>query len=376
MSSADSASRMDPNEPQKRRLLVVGPLPPPLHGVTISTSLVLENTLLAHEFEVVHVDTSDHRAGDNTGRWDWTNVSSGLGSLVRLVVAMRRTAAPGVLYLPLSQNRAAFLRDSLLVLVGAAFRWRVAVHLRGSDFADLYRSLGPLGRAWVRFTMNHVTSCAVMGRSLRHVFGGLLPADRIAVVPNGTPDPAHRADPETSSTILCLTNLRPRKGIEPAIEAARLVLGEMPEVRFRFAGAWENEAFRQSMLELSGNDPRIEFLPVVEGAEKDELIASAAVMLFCPVQPEGHPRVVLEALAAGVPLVTTDQGAIRETVENGESGFVLAEADPQEIAARVLLLMRQPRLRRDVGTRARERYETCFTQQKADETITGWLAAV
>ena len=44
------------------RLIVVGPLPPPVHGVTISTTLVLANTALSERFEVEHLDTSDHRS--------------------------------------------------------------------------------------------------------------------------------------------------------------------------------------------------------------------------------------------------------------------------------------------------------------------------
>ena len=69
------------------------------------------------------------------------------------------------------------------------------------------------------------------------------------------------------------------------------------------------------------------------------------MLLFPPVEPEGHPRVVLEALAAGLPVITTDRGAIAETVVEGESGFVLDHPVPDELAARVLRLLRDPELR-------------------------------
>ena len=57
---------------RSRLIVIVGPLPPPIHGVTVSTSLVLRNELLRERFDVEHLDTSDHRTGRNVGTWDAT----------------------------------------------------------------------------------------------------------------------------------------------------------------------------------------------------------------------------------------------------------------------------------------------------------------
>ena len=111
-------------------------------------------------------------------------------------------------------------------------------------------------------------------------------------------------------------------------------------------------------------------------AEKDQLLGSAAVLLFPPVEPEGHPRVVLEALAAGLPVVTTDQGAIRETVVDGVSGFVLDEPVPDLLAACVLQLLDDPLLLEQQSRAARLRYLSAFTQEHADRQFTDWLVTV
>src|SRR5947209_17573041 len=111
----------------KRRLIVIGPVPPPYHGVTVSTSLVLANKTLGKRFVVEHLDTSDHRSGGNIGRWDLANIVLGL----RAVRALRRrlVGRPGVVYLPLSQNVGGFLRDSLFIQAAARRGWKVAAHL-------------------------------------------------------------------------------------------------------------------------------------------------------------------------------------------------------------------------------------------------------
>ena len=351
-------------------------MPPPYHGVTVSTDLVLRNRALRERFDVEHVDTSDHRTGSNLGRWDVTNVSLGIRAAASLA---RRLGGPrGVVYLPLSQNAAAFLRDSLLVHLAATAGWRLAGHLRGSDFPTFYAAQSAPLRAWIRQTLGRLDSIGVMGSALRGVFDGIYPRERIDVVPNGTPDvPDARSDGRSAANVLFLSNLRRRKGVVEAVDAARLVLERVPEARFTFVGAWEDDRLERALLERARPyGERIAFLPPATGAAKDDLLASATLLLFPPAQPEGHPRVVLEALAAGLPVVTTDRGAIAETVVDGESGYVLPDPDAEQLAERVTRLLVDGELRQRMARAARGRYLDRFTQEQADRRLADWLEDV
>jgi glycosyltransferase involved in cell wall biosynthesis len=360
----------------RQRLIVIGPLPPPYHGVTVSTSLVLANPVLCDRFEVDHLDTSDHRTGGNIGRWDAANARLAMLAVLRL--AHRLRGDTGVVYLPLSQSAPGLLRDSLFVFAATLRGWKVAIHLRGSEFRGFYRRSHPILRRWIRATLAQVDSAAVMGHSLKGVFDGLIPAERIAVVPNGTPEPDPvpdvQRDPEH---VLFLSNLIPRKGVIEAVEAALLVLATRHSARFTFAGGCESADFEQALRQRAAvANGRIVFVAPVVGAEKNQLLASAAVLLFPPVEPEGHPRVIVEALAAGIPVITTDRGAISETVIDGESGFVLDEPDPAALAGCVLKLLDDQSLRERQSRAARDRYLTHFTQEQADRRLADWLASV
>jgi glycosyltransferase involved in cell wall biosynthesis len=371
----------DPRAPTaaSSRLIVIGPVPPPYHGVTVSTGLVLANPVLRERFDhVTHLDTSDRRPADTIGRWDVTNVGLGLVHTTRL---LRLTGRPqGVVYLPLSQALGPFLRDSLFVLAARRRGWRVAAHLRGSEFRSvLYEHRGWLARAYVRFTLRQLNSLAVMGDSLRSVFDGLVAPDRIAAVSNGTPAPAATSDVKRDDwRVLFLSSLRPRKGVSEAVEAALIVLRSEPRARFLFVGDWRDEEYERAVRARADAAPpgTIEFRDAVTGSEKDALLASAVVFLFPPTAPEGHPRVVLEAMSHGLPIVTTDQGAIRETVADGETGYVLERADPATLAARVLELLCDGERREAMANASRERWRQHFSQERADEVLADWLAGV
>jgi glycosyltransferase involved in cell wall biosynthesis len=341
--------------------------------VSVSTSLVLANPVLRERFDVKHVDTSDHRTGRNIGSWDVTNVRVALGALAAL--ARKLSGEPGIVYLPLSQSTPGVLRDSLLVQLASRRGWKVAAHLRGSEFRQYYAGCNPLLRRWIRSMLARVDSVAVMGESLRGVFFGLVPAERIAVVPNGTPPPRIDGVQRDPNHVLFLSNLRRRKGVVEAVETALLVHKRRPSTRFSFVGAWEDaELERELRSRAQATNGAISFLPPVVGEEKDRLLGSAAVFLFPPVEPEGHPRVVLEALAAGVPVVATDRGAIAETVEDGRSGFVVDEPVPAVLAFQMLVLLDDDRLRTEMSEAARNRYLDRFTQERADETLVEWVA--
>jgi glycosyltransferase involved in cell wall biosynthesis len=354
------------------RLIVIGPLPPPYHGVTVSTSLVLANPFLRDRFTVEHLDTSDHRANSNVGTWDRENIRLAIAGVFGLV--RRLHGAPGIVYLPLSQNVPGFVRDSLFIHVAKARGWKVAVHLRGSDFRTFYRARPWYFRRWIRTALRQVGSVAVMGSSLRWVFEGLVPSDRIEVVANGTPDQVLNGIPRDPETVLFLSNLRRRKGLVEALEAALIVLEHHHSARFLFVGEWESSELEQEVrVRAAAAGPRIEFLGARSGEAKDRLLASSSILLFPPVEPEGHPRVVLEGLAAGIPIVTTDRGAIAETVIDGKSGFILRDPVPAELADRMLRLLHDSDLRKQMGKAARARYLESFTQDGTDRCLADWL---
>jgi glycosyltransferase involved in cell wall biosynthesis len=360
----------------KQRLIVIGPLPPPHHGVTVSTSLVVGSEELQRRFEVAHFDTSDHRTLENVGRWDARNVGSALTAVASF--ARRLGGAPGIVYLPISQGLPGLTRDTLFIRIAAARGWKVVAHLRGSELGDVYRRQPRVVRAWLSRAFDRLDSMAVLGESLRPAVADIVPASKVAVVPNGTPDPHPDTRRRRADTGLFLGNLRARKGVLQALEAALIVVRQRPGSRFVFVGDCPDESLsRELRLTSQQADGRIEIRPTtVTGAEKADLLASSAFLLFPPVEPEGHPRVVLEAMASGLPVIATDRGTIAETVVDGECGYVLPDPVPSELAQRMVRLLDDPELRSSMSRAARDRYLARFTQEAADRALADWLTRV
>ena len=127
-----------------------------------------------------------------------------------------------------------------------------------------------------------------------------------------------------------VARLAEQKGHRDLIAAATSVLERHPDVRFVVAGDGELRGELEQLAAPLGD--RFEFLG--ERRDVPDLLASFEVFAF-PSHFEGLCLAVIEAQAAGVPVVATPVGGIRETVVEGETGFLVPVGDPQALAERI-----------------------------------------
>jgi hypothetical protein len=152
-------------------VLVVGPLPPPVHGCAVATRYVLASGLEA-DWTVVHLDTADRRGLENMGRFELRNVVlalTHLGAFLRLLLLHR----PRVVYVPLSQNLLGVLRDMLFMLPAVLTRRRLVVHLHGGGFGAFHATAPRAVRWLARAVLRRARRVIVLGDGLRATLRGI-----------------------------------------------------------------------------------------------------------------------------------------------------------------------------------------------------------
>ena len=151
------------------------------------------------------------------------------------------------------------------------------------------------------------------------------------------------------------------------LEAAKIVLLRYDDVKFRIAGFWPDEGFKEKVFNfISENNlnSNIEILGPVLGKEKEEFLLSTDIFVF-PSWYEGQPYVILEAMAAACPVISTkDVGAIPETVIDGKTGILVDKKNPQQIAEAIIYFIENPEKRIEMGLAGRKRFEENYTLEK------------
>ena len=96
--------------------IIIGPVPPPYHGVTVYMNNIINSDLLRKKFNIIHLDTSDHRDLKNLGMFDFKNIYLAILQSVKYFVLLLRTK-PHLVYIPISQNYGGYLRDGLFIIL-------------------------------------------------------------------------------------------------------------------------------------------------------------------------------------------------------------------------------------------------------------------
>jgi glycosyltransferase involved in cell wall biosynthesis len=110
-------------------------------------------------------------------------------------------------------------------------------------------------------------------------------------------------------------------------------------------------------VETLGLNNRVEFLG--ERSDIPQLLAGASILALI-THLEGLPLAILEGMRAGLPVVASDVGGVRETIDDGRTGFLIPHGDTETLRARLQTLIDDPELRRRMGEAGREKYEKCF----------------
>jgi glycosyltransferase involved in cell wall biosynthesis len=198
--------------------------------------------------------------------------------------------------------------------------------------------------------------------------------DRLAFVPNGLPEAPSAPEPEVHDgppRILFLSNMLRAKGPLVLVKALGTLAARGIELTATLAGASVDDAFTSEVIteiERLGLADRVRYVGAVYGAAKHALFRTHDVFVF-PTLADAFPLVVLEAMQAGLPVVSSDEGAIPDMVLDGETGFVVPPGDVTAVADRLARLLRDGALRRRLGERGRARYREHFTEARFEQAL-------
>ena len=203
---------------------------------------------------------------------------------------------------------------------------------------------------------------------------GIAP-DKLVVIPNGVPladfAPGERAPararlglPASAFVVGMVGRLEPVKGVPDLLAAFARLPSRHPETLLLLVGAGSQQRPLESLARRRGLGQRVRFL----GHREDvAALLPALDLLALSSHWEGMPNAVLEAMAAGLPVVATAVGGAPEVVVDGVTGLLVPPRDPQALAQAIAGLLSDPERRRRMGRAGRERAAAHFRVEQMVE---------
>lgn len=343
-----------PSRPMRPSVVMLGPVEPRTGGMAVVMANLGESPLARSSN--LRLINSGKTTGENRSLFE------ALCAQARLM--WRACTAPAeVVHLHTCSNFS-FWRDGLCALLARAAGRRAVLHIHGARFERFLAGLGPIRRRAARGILESASRVLVLGDLWVQALRPYAPRARWQVVHNGVavPDSASRGHGQPMR-VLFLGNLGGRKRACDLVDAVARVAMAGVRVEAVVAGGetapGERDALLARINERALAD-RICLPGPILGADKAEQICRADCLVL-PSEHEGLPMAVLEAMAAGLPVVATRVGALAEAITDGVEGYLIDVGDVDALADRLVRLASDPDLRERMGASARRKASAEFS---------------
>jgi glycosyltransferase involved in cell wall biosynthesis len=257
---------------------------------------------------------------------------------------------PDIVHIHTSSYRS-FFEKAFFLLLCRLIRKHILLHIHGACFDKFY--YGTRFKAFVRFVLNRADAVIAVSPYWKEFLETITSA-RVFAVQNLAEDKFFigKEPKEGAKDMLYVGRISRDKGIYELLEAVGILRGEGFTNRLVLAGGevepGEIRRVRDTILEK-----KIVFVELTGEINSDKvlgLLQEAAVFVL-PSYAEGLPIAMLEAMAAGLPVVATPVGGIPDVIVVGENGFLVPVGQSRPLAEKIGLLLKNESLRRQMGYR-------------------------
>jgi glycosyltransferase involved in cell wall biosynthesis len=375
----------------RNKILMVGPLPPTVGGITTCMLNILTSDL-NKKYEFIPFTTSRPTERLVKDFYDYTLIfHMGLKCLIRAAL----TTLHHIIVFPISLAKRnpkivhihttdywPFWESSIYIFLSKMFHKKTVLHIHATSFDKFYKNGNSLLKYLTRKTLNIADKIIVLSSRSKSFFAKLVPEYKLAVIPNAVKGAIFDNELKShikSNVVKVLfiggTEAK-RKGVYDVLKAIPVVAEKYgPNILFAFVGECDVEKLRTICKEKNVSN-YVEILGYLETEEKRKVISLSDIYIL-PSYSEGLPIAMLEAMAAGLPIISTPVGSIPEVIEEGVNGYLIKPGDYYGLAEKISVLAKDRQLRQIMGKnnaeKIRREYDDKIVMQKLTKVYNVFL---
>lgn len=323
-----------------KKLLFIGPLPPPLSGPELSMLEFLNSELLKKKYDINFLKTNFRKNNSQKGKFGISmifNFFVFFTRLIKILIFQR----PHLVYYPITPTMIGWIgRDIWTILISKFFGCKVIIHLRGSHFSLNFEEFNKLVKILVAFSLRKVDQAIVQANCLRNQFEPNIDLKNVSVLyqsMNFEQFKPFKSKNNSNINILTIGHMTKAKGYIDIIKVIPRIANKYPNVIFNFAGElrtgergvffnqfsgerlkYEDPVKAEKQIMNSKFSKNYKNLGLIAGEVKSKIFNQCDIFLSASYS-EGFSRSMLEAMAFAKPIIFTPVGAHKEiyNIKNG-----------------------------------------------------------
>lgn len=313
-----------------KKILMIGPFSKQINGMTVANKMLYSG--LESQYQVELIDTlkdEKFENKENQGKFRLFKLIKIIKCLYRELYTIARNPYDYI-YMTPGQSFYGFSRFIPYMLFAILKKRKFYLHIHGSKFREMYDEQSKLKRYFIEFFLVRSNGVIVLGDSLKFMFNGLIPHNKIYICENGVENTfvgksneiKRKIDSSVNDSklnILYLSNLMEDKGILSLMKASESFNEE--EILINLAGEIEPNIEKEISEYFKKESGKIVYNGVVDGAKKKELLLKSDVLVL-PSKDEGQPISILEAYANACLVITDEKvGGISDIFSDVKNGY-------------------------------------------------------
>ena len=353
---------------EKKSILMIGPFPEPVSGVSLANQVVKNILSEDSYFEVDFINTSYSKFDEQLGQFTFKKFFFYLSQNFKLV----KIFSNKIIYITPGQTFYGILKYALFIILGSILKKQLIIHVHGNYLKQEYNSLRGLKRVVFYFLLSRFTKGIVLSNSLKDNLTPFINESKIFCVPNFAQDYLYKEEiflVDNELRIFYLSNLMKEKGIICLLKALKNLEESSIKYKAKIAGNID-EKFSKEILKLINELEHTDYIGVVNGEAKKNLLAWGNVFVLPTFyKMEGQPISILEAMATKNVVVTTNHAGILDIFKDKVNGFLVHKNNIKSIQDILTYLAKNKSEIRKIATYNKEYFLENFTVNRFKENL-------
>ncbi len=312
-----------------KKILLIGPLSPPITGNSLANDVVFNHFNNHEEFEITTINTQHDVFKGVIGKFTIRKALFSIGRYLFLYKLINKN----IIYITPGQTFFGVVKYAPFIYLSRLLKKKIIIHIHGNYLREQYELLSGLRKKLFKHVLSQADTGVVLSNKLRANLTQFMSNEKIHVVPNFVEDylrsPELRISPAKTLKISYLSNLMEEKGIIYLLKALKRLSQDGIDFEAKIAGKMEERIAGEIKPYLSTKN--ITYLGVVSGQPKKELLRWSNIFVLPTFyKMEGVPISVLEALANGNLIITTQHAGITDVITE-DHGFFVAKRSSEDI---------------------------------------------
>lgn len=355
---------------KKEHILYVFKLPPPINGATTANFYLWKSKILREKFNGYYLNYGLSRTNHDFGTIRFGKIKHYFYSFAKCLFWLT-TKEIDLCYITIAPRNIGFVKDSLFILLFKIFKKKYVIHLHGKGINEKVR-YSKLWRLYYEFVFKKSHVICLSERLIKDI--SRIYHQNPFLVPNGieTYNYQHNKNNKDKLIILFLSNLYIQKGVIDFIKAIK-ILSKNTKVKFEalvVGNSTRDITFIElrEMVKKNEMEKWIKILGPKYGSEKIEILGNSDLFVF-PTYNETFGLVNLEAMAAGIPIISTNEGGIPDVVEDGINGYLVEKNEPEKLADKMKILLEDENLRQTMGETNKKKFKMNYSKDHFEKNI-------